>query len=140
MCLQYTYDFSCAADRLTGWTIINSTSYTANYSGNGNPDNYRERKSDFGLVCLQRQQAARRERHKQPDCRNRRGAHLRGRYADTYLKSTPSEKIKTAKRSQFNYKLYFRRIVKQWCAITRAKRQINIYLDGTRDFKRTGIT
>ncbi len=24
---------------------------TANYSGNGNPDNYRERKSDFGLYA-----------------------------------------------------------------------------------------
>ena len=45
---NFTYD---AADRLTGWTIINSNSYIANYSGNGNPDNYRERKSDFGLYA-----------------------------------------------------------------------------------------
>ena len=43
----FTYD---AADRLTGWKV-NSTAYTADYSGNGNPDNYRERKSDFGLYA-----------------------------------------------------------------------------------------
>ena len=43
-----TYD---AADRLTNWTV-NSAAYTADYySGNGNPDNYRERKSDFGLYA-----------------------------------------------------------------------------------------
>ena len=41
---HFTYD---AADRLTGWTIINSTSYTANYSGNGNI----VRKSDFCLYA-----------------------------------------------------------------------------------------
>ena len=51
MRLQYTYDFSRAADRLTNWTV-NSAAYTADYySGNGNPDNYRERKSDFGLYA-----------------------------------------------------------------------------------------
>ena len=44
---NFTYD---AADRLTNWTV-NSAAYTANYSGNGNPDNYRERKSDFGLYA-----------------------------------------------------------------------------------------
>lgn len=41
---MFGYD---AADRLTTWTIINSTSYTANYSGNGNI----VRKSDFGLYA-----------------------------------------------------------------------------------------
>ncbi|MBO7477915.1 MAG: hypothetical protein J6U04_08290 [Salinivirgaceae bacterium] len=50
MRLQYTYDFSRAADRLTNWTV-NSSAYSANYSGNGNPDNHRERKSDFGLYA-----------------------------------------------------------------------------------------
>jgi RHS repeat-associated protein len=41
---QFTYD---SADRLTGWTIVNSTSYTADYSGNGNI----VRKSDFGMYA-----------------------------------------------------------------------------------------
>ena len=45
--VDYKYD---AADRLTNWTI-NNTAYSANYSGNGSPDNYRERKSDFGLYA-----------------------------------------------------------------------------------------
>jgi RHS repeat-associated protein len=40
---NFTYD---AADRLTGWTI-NSTAYTADYSGNGNIT----MKSDFGLYA-----------------------------------------------------------------------------------------
>ena len=40
---NFTYD---AADRLTNWTI-NSTAYTADYSGNGNI----VRKSDFGLYA-----------------------------------------------------------------------------------------
>ena len=43
----FTYD---VADRLTNWTV-NSTAYSANYFGNGNPDNHRERKSDFGLYA-----------------------------------------------------------------------------------------
>jgi hypothetical protein len=41
---NFTYDI---ADRLTGWTIINSTSYSANYSSNGNI----VRKSDFGMYA-----------------------------------------------------------------------------------------
>ena len=41
---NFTYD---AADRLTGWSIVNSTSYTASYSGNGNIT----MKSDFGLYA-----------------------------------------------------------------------------------------
>ena len=40
----FSYD---AADRLTGWSIVNSTSYTADYSGNGNIT----MKSDFGLYA-----------------------------------------------------------------------------------------
>jgi len=40
---NFTYD---AADRLTGWKV-NSTAYTADYSGNGNIT----MKSDFGLYA-----------------------------------------------------------------------------------------
>ena len=47
---QFTYDI---ADRLTMWKVqypfkTGSYTYTANYSDNGNPDSYRDRKSDFG--------------------------------------------------------------------------------------------
>ena len=33
------------------YNYTKTSAYTANYSGNGNPDNYRERKSDFGLYA-----------------------------------------------------------------------------------------
>ena len=44
---MFGYD---AAARLTNW-IVNSSAYTADYSGNGNPDRYWDHTSDFGLYA-----------------------------------------------------------------------------------------